>query len=83
MRTLLLLAVALPAMALAQPAAHWEPQAFLAGGCWKGTFPDGKQEQTYRSSWRREGNDAYFVITEVKAPDGWKEAWRVRMQRQK
>ena len=46
-------------------------------------YSDGKQEQTYRSSLRREGNDAYFVIAEIKAQDGWKEAWRIRMQRQK
>ncbi len=165
MRTLLMLVAALPAMVLAQPksqsAAHFEPQAFLAGSCWKGTFPDGKQvdehcfewiyggqflrdrhtvaggpapyggetiyyfdapsktvhylyinvlggnsrgtvtakegvllfpeeaysdgkqQQTFRSSWRRDGDDAYLVLTEVKAPDGWKEAWRTRMQRQK
>lgn len=164
MRSSLLLLAVLPAMALAQPrspATHFQPQAFLAGSCWKGTFPDGKQvdehcfewvydgqflrdrhtvkggsspyggetiyyfdapskavhylyinvlggnsrgtvtakddvlvfpeesysdgkqQQTYRSSWRRDGDDAYFVATELKTPQGWKEAWRVRMQRQK
>jgi hypothetical protein len=161
MRTLLMIAVLLSGPALAQSVAHFKPQAFLAGNCWKGTFPDGKQidehcfewvyggqflrdrhtvtggkapyagetiyfwdattksvnylyinvlggnsrgtlqvadgvlvfpedkyndgkqEQTFRSSWRRDGDDAYFVITEAKAPDGWKEAWRVRMLRQK
>ncbi len=163
MRILLMLSflLASPALAESQPASHFEPQAFLAGSCWKGTFPDGKrtdehcfewiyggqhlrdrhvvaggsapyggetiyyfdapsktvqylyinmlggasrgsvtaregalvfpeekysdgkQEQTYRSSWRREGDDAYFVLTEIKAPEGWKEAWRIRMQRQK
>ena len=161
MRIPLLLAIAVSGAAIAAPPAHFQPQAFLAGSCWKGTLPDGKQvdehcfewiyggqflrdrhtvtggpepyggetiyyfdapsktvrylyinmpggnsrgtvsvkdgalvfpeetysdgkqEQVFRSSWRREGDDAYFVITEVKAPDGWKEAWRVRMQRQK
>lgn len=164
MRSSLLLLAVLPAMALAQPrspAAHFQPQAFLAGSCWKGMFPDGKQvdehcfewvydglflrdrhtvnggsspyggetiycfdapsktvhylyinvlggnsrgtvtvkdealvfpeesysdgkqQQTYRSSRRRDGDDAYFVLTELKTAQGWKEAWRVRMQRQK
>jgi hypothetical protein len=162
MRTLLLLLVFLPGgMAAAETPSHFQAQAFLAGSCWKGTFPDGKrtdehcfewiygeqflrdrhtvaggaapyggetiyyfdapsktvhylyinmlggasrgtvavkdgglmfpedkysdgkQEQTYRSSWRRDGGDAYFVLTEIKVPDGWKEAWRIRMQRQK
>jgi hypothetical protein len=164
MRSSLVILAMLPAMALAQPkspAAHFQPQAFLAGSCWKGTFPDGKQvdehcfewiydgqflrdrhtvaggsssyggetiyyfdaasrtvhylyinvlggssrgtvtvkddalafpeesysdgkqQQTYRSTWRRDGNDAYFVLTEVKTPQGWKEAWRMHMQRQK
>ena len=36
-----------------------------------------------RSQWRRDGDDAYIVVSEVKVADGWKEAWRVRMQRQK
>jgi len=144
-----------------QPAPHFAPQAFLAGSCWKGTFPDGKSvdehcyewvyggkflrdrhtvtgggapysgetiyfwdapsktvqyiyinvlggysrgtvttrdgmlvfpeehysegkgEQTYRTQWQRDGDDAYLTITEVKTESGWKEAWRVRMQRQK
>jgi hypothetical protein len=164
MRSSLVFLAILPAMALAQPkspAAHFQPQAFLAGSCWKGTFPDGKQvdehcfewiydgqflrdrhtvtggpapyggettyyfdaasktvhylyinilggnsrgtvtskgdalvfpeenysdgkqQQTYRSTWRRDGNDAYFVLTEVKTSQGWKEAWRTRMLRQK
>ena len=161
MRTLLVLTVLLSGIALAQPPGHFQPQAFLAGSCWKGAFPDGKQidehcfewiyggkflrdrhtvtggpapyggetiyyfdapsksvqylyinmlggnsrgtvtvndgmlvfpeekysdgkqEQTYRSSWRRDGDDAYLVLTEVKTQDGWKTAWRTRMQRQK
>jgi hypothetical protein len=164
MRSSLLVLAILPAITLAQPKAppaHFQPQAFLAGGCWRGTFPDGKQvdehcfewvydgqflrdrhtvvggpapyggetiyyfdattkavhylyinvlggnsrgavtvkddtlvfpeesyndgkqQQTYRSTWRPDGDDAYFVFTELKTPQGWKEAWRVRMQRQK
>jgi hypothetical protein len=157
---LAMLAVVAPALA-ETPAAHFEPQAFLAGSCWKGTFPDGKQvdehcfewvyggkflrdrhtvvggaalyggetiyyfdapsktvhylyinvlggnsrgtvtardgtlvfpeesysdgkqQQTFRSTWRRDGDDAYLVLTESKTSGGWKEAWRTRMQRQK
>jgi hypothetical protein len=159
MRTALLLIIGLPGLAMAQPARHFQSQAFLAGSCWKGTFPDGKRadehcfewiyggqflrdrhsvaggpapyggetiyyfdapskavqylyinvlggnsrgsvaaeggvlmfpeekysdgkhEQTYRSSWRRDGDDEYVVLTELKTPDGWKEAWRLRMVR--
>ena len=161
MRTLLMLAFFLPLAAHAEPSAHFAPQAFLAGHCWKGTFPDGartdehcyewvyagqflrdrhtvrgggapyggetiyfwdaetkavqylyinvlgghsrgtvaakdgvlvfpeekysdgKLEQTYRSQWRRDGDDTYVVVTEQKVAEGWKEAWRMRMQRQK
>lgn len=46
-------------------------------------YSDGKVEQTYCSHWRRDGDDAYIAISEVKVGDGWKEAWRIRMQRQK
>lgn len=47
------------------------------------SFNDGKQQQTFRSRWRRDGDDAYLVLTESKTPDVWKEAWRTRMQRQR
>jgi len=161
MRILLIAALLLPIAAYAEPSAHFAPQAFLAGSCWKGAFPDGKRtdehcyewiyggqflrdkhtvsggpsvyagetiyywdvatklvhylyinvagghsrgtvtpkdgvlyfpeekysdgklEQTYRSQWRRDGDDAYIAISELKVGDGWKEAWRIRMQRQK
>jgi len=161
MRALLILALLSPLTLHAEPSAQFAPQAFLAGACWKGTFPDGKRtdehcyewvfggqflrdrhtvrggeapyggetiyywdaesrlvnylyfnvlgghsrgtvtptdgvlyfpeekysdgkaEQIYRSQWRRDGDDAYLVLSEVKVPGGWKEAWRIRMQRQK
>jgi len=162
MRTLIIAFLcSLPLLARADPPAHFAPQSFLAGHCWKGTFPDGKrtdvhcyewvyagqflrdrhkvdggsapyggetiyywdapsksvhylyfnmlgghsrgtvtasegalvfpdekysdgkQEQVYRSQWRRDGDDAYIAIAEVKVADGWKEAWRIRMERQK
>ena len=47
------------------------------------SYSDGKQQQTYRSSWRRDGENAYRVLTEQKTTDGWKEAWHIRMERQK
>lgn len=46
-------------------------------------YSDGKQQQTFRSTWRRDGDDAYLVLTESKSPEGWNEAWRTRMERQK
>jgi hypothetical protein len=46
------------------------------------SYSDGKQQRTYRSTWRRDGDATYLVLTEVKTPQGWTEAWRVRMQRQ-
>ncbi|MFA5939759.1 MAG: hypothetical protein WC809_10435 [Sinimarinibacterium sp.] len=149
----------LPFAASAEPAPHFQPQAFLAGHCWKGSFPDGKRadehcfewvyggkflrdrhvvsggsyggetiyfwdadakavhylyfntdggvshgsvtaredgallfpeehyrkkdvEEIYRSSWRRDGDDAYLVLAEFQTPEGWKEAWHMRMLRQ-
>ena len=161
MRVLLLVAFSLSLVAHAAPPAHFAPQSFLAGHCWKGAFPDGKstdvhcfewvydgqflrdrhtvsggnapyggetiyyydaptkavhylyintsgghsrgvvavddgvlvfpeekysdgnKEQTYRSQWRRDGEDAYIALTEQQTGDGWREAWRMRMQRQK
>jgi hypothetical protein len=156
-----LLPLLVPSAVRAQSSPHFAPQAFLAGSCWKGTFPDGKRtdehcfewiyggqflrdrhtvkggeapyggetiyywdaesklvrylyinvlgghmqgtvtprdgalyfpqekysdgkmEQIYRSSWRPDGDDAYLSVAEVKVPDGWKEAWRIRLQKQK
>jgi hypothetical protein len=35
----------------AAPPAHFEPLAFLAGHCWRGTFPDGKSRDTHCYAW--------------------------------
>jgi hypothetical protein len=48
---LLMLIVWMPGMALAGPAAHFQPQAFLAGSCWKGTFADGKRTDEHCFEW--------------------------------
>lgn len=37
--------------ARAQPEAPYQPLAFLAGHCWRGTFPDGKQTDEHCFSW--------------------------------
>jgi hypothetical protein len=46
-------------------------------------YSDRKQEQTCRSARRRDGDEACFVLAEVESGDGWKEAWRIRTERQK
>lgn len=149
------------ASALARPRpARLEAMAFLAGACWRGTFPDGRQtdthcfspiyegdflqdghvvegaatpysghtlyhydvmgrsityqyrasdgsvsggvarptadglsfpaethrspdgrETTIRSTWTRDGADAYLVRAEARAGAGWRELWRMRMVR--
>ena len=51
MRTLLLLALLSPLTLHAEPSAHFAPQAFLAGACWKGTFPDGKRTDEHCYEW--------------------------------
>ena len=37
--------------AFAEPAALLKPMAFLAGHCWKGTFPDGKKSDEHCFAW--------------------------------
>ncbi len=45
-------------------------------------YIDNGKEQVYRSRWQRDGDDAYEAVNEFKAGDGWKLAWKVRMQKQ-
>jgi copper(I)-binding protein len=42
--------------------------------------PEGR-ETTIRSSWTRDGADAYLVRAEARAGPGWRELWRMRMVR--
>lgn len=39
----------------AEPNPGYQPLAFLAGHCWKGTFPDGKQTDEHCFSWIYDG----------------------------
>jgi hypothetical protein len=45
MRKLLCLLLIAPALALARPEAAYQPLAFLADHCWKGTFPGGRSDE--------------------------------------
>jgi hypothetical protein len=51
MKRLLLAALLAPLAAAAAHDPALEPLAFLAGHCWKGTFPDGKQSDEHCFSW--------------------------------
>ena len=41
---------------------------------------DGKT-QTYRSRWKKNGADAYDVVTEFKQGDAWTPGWSVHMEK--
>ncbi len=47
--------LALPMPAPAAPISALQPMSFLAGACWKGTMPDGKQTDEHCFSWVYEG----------------------------
>jgi hypothetical protein len=51
MRKLAILLSMLPFIAAAEPATPYQPLAFLAGHCWTGSFPGGKQTDTHCFSW--------------------------------
>ena len=51
----LLALVLAPVTATAAPDPAFEPLAFLAGNCWKGTMPDGKATDEHCYSWMYEG----------------------------
>jgi copper(I)-binding protein len=42
--------------------------------------PEGR-EMTIRSSWTRDGADAYVALSEAREGSGWRELWRMRMVR--
>jgi hypothetical protein len=56
-----------PAVAVCAPVEGLQPMAFLAGHCWKGTFPDGKQTDEHCFSWLYDGHALRDVHT-VRAP---------------
>ena len=51
MRRLLWPMLLLPLTALAEPGSAYQPLAFLAGHCWKGALPDGKQTDEHCFTW--------------------------------
>jgi hypothetical protein len=55
MRYLIAALLLLPAAAPAEPIAPLQPMSFLAGHCWKGQFPDGKQTDEHCFTWLYDG----------------------------
>src|ERR1700760_468222 len=51
MRIAVLCLILSPTIALAQSEPAFQPFAFLAGHCWKGAFPGGKQSDEHCFSW--------------------------------
>lgn len=45
----------MPALAFGAPIDALKPMAFLAGHCWKGNFPDGKQTDEHCFQWLYDG----------------------------
>ena len=56
-----------PAIAMAEPVDALKPMAFLAGHCWKGAFPDGKQTDEHCFAWLYDGKALRDTHT-VRAP---------------
>ena len=67
MRHFLVCLLLLPVVARAEPIAPLEPMAFLAGHCWKGEFPDGKQTDEHCFAWLLDGQALRDTHT-VRAP---------------
>ena len=85
-----LAALALSSLAAAagagEPPDALKPLAFLAGHCWKGTFPDGRytsdgETMTYRARWTRQGDQAYETLSEAQTPKGWATMFKLVMKR--
>lgn len=66
-KLLLLSSVLAGAVAQAAPAEALKPMAFLAGHCWKGEFPGGKQTDEHCFQWMLDGHALRDVHT-VRAP---------------
>ncbi|RZT04017.1 hypothetical protein SAMN05216319_4206 [Duganella sp. CF402] len=67
MRPLLVLFLLSSTAVQAAPAEALKPMAFLAGHCWKGEFPDGKQTDEHCFSWILNGHALRDVHT-VRTP---------------
>jgi hypothetical protein len=71
MRKSIGLLLLIPGVVFSQAHAAYQPMAFLAGHCWKGAFPDGKQSDEHCFSWVYDGKflrDRHTVRVEGK-PD--------------
>ena len=55
MRKTMWILAALPLTAASAADSPYQPLAFLAGHCWKGTFPDGKQTDEHCFTWIYDG----------------------------
>jgi hypothetical protein len=55
LRTLCAALLLAPAATMAAPDPAYQPLGFLAGHCWKGTFPDGKQSDEHCFAWIYDG----------------------------
>ncbi len=72
MRHWLLTLLSIPGLAAAQAPAPYEPLAFLAGSCWKGTFPNGKRSDEHCFTWMYGGKflrDRHVVRGEGRPDD--------------
>ena len=67
MRMGLLVLSIVSATAAAEPTDALKPMGFLAGSCWKGTFPDGKRTDEHCFAWLYEGKALRDTHT-VRAP---------------
>jgi len=56
-----------PTLSVAGPVDGLKPMEFLAGHCWRGTFPDGKQTDEHCFTWLYDGQALRDVHT-VRAP---------------
>ena len=63
MRSLIMLLLLSAAAVQAAPAEALKPMAFLAGHCWKGEFPGGKQTDEHCFSWALDGQALRDVHT--------------------
>ena len=63
MYRLLVVLLFVPVVAAAQSIEPLKPMAFLAGYCWKGTFPDGKKTDTHCFEWMLGGKALRDVHT--------------------
>jgi len=67
MRPIVVCLLFVPIIAAAEPIEPLKPMGFLAGHCWKGAFPDGKQTDEHCFRWLYDGRALRDTHT-VRAP---------------